>query len=202
MSKISKDFIAKAKTISMKRENHNQIYKAMKHAMEQTLRYEHSMYITDLYSKLHRLNIGTTVVEKQSEVMCRKLPQRRKHALRKMIIKWKLIDAKEILRKEQYENSREWRVQKRIIGDEDIIRQFNKIWSEERKDYRNGLKMKLRKKIDFLKEKYKQIQGVDIEIPDEINGIIIKEQEIPEEYVAEPRIYGNVNITEEEKCVL
>ena len=38
MSKISKDFIAKAKTISMKRENHNQIYEAMKHTMEQTLR--------------------------------------------------------------------------------------------------------------------------------------------------------------------
>ena len=50
--------------------------------------------------------------------------------------------------------------------------------------------------MKFLKTKYRPKTRI---IPDEIDGIIIKDQSIPENFSTEPRIYGGVSITETRK---
>ena len=44
--------------------------------------------------------------------------------------------------------------------------------------------------------------GKKREIPNTINGIIIKHQIITEDFSSEPRIYGNITINENERTIL
>ena len=65
-----------------------------------------------------------------------------------------------------------------------------------RKRYKTNLLKKRRKKVKFLKNKYRREKRF---IPDETDGIIIKDQTIPDNYTTQPRIYGGVTIGESEK---
>ena len=57
---------------------------------------------------------------------------------------------------------------------------------------------KQKKKVAFLKCRYER----KMETPNEINGIIIEDQEITDDYTSIPRCYGNVEINSDEQDVL
>ena len=77
--------------------------------------------------------------------------------------------------------------------------EYKRLWKREISIYENDLNEKLKQKVLFLKEKYKKKRR---NIPEEINGIIINDQELTNEYNSEPRIYANIIINQEEKNLL
>ena len=63
---------------------------------------------------------------------------------------------------------------------------------------RTELNEKRKRKVRFLKQKY----GQSKRIPDDLEGINIADKEIPTTFTSEPRCYGGISLTENEKKVL
>ena len=175
------------------------VYEAMKRIMIKSAEYKQSIYVKNLYSKLNQHHVGTSTVESLSRRICNKLPNRRKITLVNIIIKWKLQDAHEVLRRKKYENTKTWRENKEIIQRNKVLDEYKRLWKREISIYENDLNEKLKQKVLFLKEKYKKNKR---DVPEEINGIIINDQELTNEYNSEPRIYGNIILNEKEKNLL
>ena len=57
--------------------------------------------------------------------------------------------------------------------------------------YNRNLKDTGRRKLQFLQNKYKKQRKI---IPDEIDGILLKDQELGDEYNSTPRQYGGVHL--------
>ena len=73
------------------------------------------------------------------------------------------------------------------------------LWEQEKQCCRQKLKEKRKAKQKFLCEKY-----IHYGIPDEVDGILVRDQEIPETYydTAKPCCYGGVVIDENEERLL
>ena len=97
-----------------------------------------------------------------------------------------LEEAEDQLRRDTYENTGVWRGKMRILRQHNVHRQFQALLDRGRKRYKTRLLKKRRKKVKFLKTKYRPKTRI---IPDEIDGIIIRDQEIPENFSTEPRVY-------------
>ena len=128
----------------------------MKRIITQTLKYVHSMYTKDLFSELVKSCTPTTVIANLASRICQKLPQRRKITLRNTVMKWTLQEAEEDYRKNAQRNTRIWRENISILGHHRIDKQFRKVWERERKRYKTKLLRKRKKKVKFLKNKYRR----------------------------------------------
>ena len=111
----------------------------MKRAMQQTLKYIHAVYITDLYKDLNKQGLGTTTVVSLSRRLCSTLPKRRENTLISIIIRWKLNDAYSVLRREKYENTKIWRECKNVLIQENIMKRYLEIHNKERDIYYTAL---------------------------------------------------------------
>ena len=172
------------------------VREAMKRISTQTSKYIHSMYTRDLFKELVKYCIPTTTIASLSNRICRNLPDRRGITLRNMIMKWTLDQAEANLKKEMRNNTKTWRENAQILRNDGINRKFQRIWEEERKRYKTHLQKRRKKKVQFLKIKYRRKLRT---IPDEEDGIIIKDQEILENFSTDPWIYGGIEISEAER---
>ena len=109
-----------------------------------------------------------------------------------------MTDANKRLKEEQYNNSKVWRESKKLLGDFNMIESYEIEWSKEGERYKQCLAKKRKKKIEFLMNKC----GKKREIPDTIDGIIIKDQVITEDFSSEPRVYGYMTINVNECSIL
>ena len=166
--------------------------------MNGTIDYIHSLYIKDLYRDLLQKKCGTTTIKSLTNRICRRLPQRRKDRLNGIVMKWTLEEAESRSTKSAKENTKTWRDNQRILSNARVIREFKEIWKKERKRYKDSLQKKRRKKVKHLVSKYQKKRVV----PDEIDGVIIKEQIIPDNFSTEPIIHGEAPINEKEKLIL
>ena len=132
--------------------------------------------------------------------MCKGLGEKKRSMMCNMIMKWKLADAQKHLNKEKRDNTRIWREEKRTLSEEGIEQDFIRIWEEEKEKQIYCLIQKKNKKVSFLKEKYRNMNSCDDE--DIIEGIVIKDQQLTEEYESNPRCYGGIELSEEEKDAL
>ena len=98
-----------------------------------------------------------------------------------------LHSAKDVLREAQYNNTKTWREVKRALDEERCIQLYEEIWKIEKKRQMKVLNQRRRRKIVFLIQKYAPSLK---ETPNEIRGIIIKDQDLPETFTSEPRCYG------------
>ena len=195
---ISRNFLASVENISERSTNRIMVKEAMKRTMKKSLEYKHAIYVKNLYLELRKHKIGTTTVESLCGRICNKLPTRRRGTLINQIIKWKLDDAYNILRKMKNENTEEWRKSKIIIKDGNILDSYERLWKREITIYENTQRNKLRNTIQFLTSKYKKQKNV----PDEVRGIMVKDRNIPEDYTPLPRIYGDVDLSPAEVSLL
>ena len=165
--------------------------------MIQTQKLLHAEYVNDLFSKLRKMKIGNAQTEELSKRMCRTLPKRRKTLVRTMM-KWKHEDSIKDLRQQKKEQTEVWRKCEPVIKNANIDRRYHTIWSTEKRRIRTWYKRKLERKLSHLKEKY----GEKKEIPDDVNGVIIKDQPLEVEFESDPRCYDGVEINDNEKKVL
>ena len=198
MVKISRDFFASAKNISETCTNRIEVYEAMKRSMQKSMEHKHSVYIKNLYTELNKRKIGTTTVETLCTKICTRLPKGRKITLINTVIRWKLADAYNELRKSKYENTQEWRKTRNIINKNNVIIAYERLWSREIRKYESELEKQLKRKIKFLETKYKK----KISVPDYIEGFTIKDQILTDEYESLPRVYGSIDISDAEKSLL
>ena len=175
------------------------VEEAMKRIIKQTKSHVHTMYVKDLYMDLNKRRIPTTPIASLAKRICRYLPQRRTDTLTNIVMKWTVEDTSEKLRKEERLNTKVWRDNIQTIRSQGIESDFKRIYRSERKKYKKTLCEKRRQKVWFLSKKYKPSKR---NIPDEVNGVIIKDQDIPMDFSTEPRVYGNTVINEDEKHIL
>ena len=177
------------------------VYDAMKRVMKESLEYKHSIYVKNLYVELKKDKIGTTTIEALSKRMCSTLPKHRTRTMVNIVTQWKLQDAYGKLRETKRRNTETWRQKKETIDAAGVRDEFEELWRREITKYEHELKETGEKKLQFLRRKYKVVQTV---IPDEMDGIILKEQAIENDdtFTSTPRTYGGVVLTHEETELL
>ena len=198
MVTLSKSFLDAIWIISYNCGNPNRVLATMKRAMEQTVKLQHTIYILDLHVKLKKIKVGTSTIEKLTTKLCNQLPEKRKETLKDLLLGWRITQARKNIRTEKYQNTKLWRQSKPIIEEENILHEYNMIWKEEKQRQYEYFKRAVKEKICFYRRKYKKA----VEIPDDIDDIIICEQNIPREYTKTPKCYGNSQICESDKNVL
>ena len=154
--------------------------------------------VCKLLRVLLRRNTGTNEVEqnvRKTLNMCTKVYQQ---SVKRKIMRQKLTDA--------YRKKREWTNHYHTIKEQKKptipANTWNVFVSKCRRyvpQYRRSCKEKHWKKIDWLTRKY---GTMELEPPDEIEGIDLRDQELGREFTSEPRMYGNVNLNEEESSIL
>ena len=195
---LSKSFLDSIWEISRNCVNTGGVLRAMKRVMEQTARVEHAKYELDLHINLKNIKVGPTSIEILAKKICYRLPSRRKEALKEIVVKWRIIESRNELRTEKYKNTKVWRESKTIIETENKLGLYNRLWATEKHKLYKYYKEKIKNKMQFYSNKYRKTK----KIPDEIQGIIIRDQAIPEGIIKPPKCYGNSQITDAEKEVL
>ena len=131
MVNISRYFLASAQELCSHCTNRNVVYEAMKCVVKKSLEYKHAIYVKNLYGNLKKDGIGTTTVEGLSQKLCQTLPNHRSRTLVKIVIRWKLHDAYNELRRAQHENTVTWRKEKKVIAESGMLNEFNELWRRE-----------------------------------------------------------------------
>ena len=171
----------------------------MKQTYKTSLEYKRSIHVKDLYQKLKKDGIGTTEIETMTKRLCNTLPKHRQRTLVKIITNWRLQDAHKELRRLKSINTTTWRREKEIIERAGILDDYERLWRREITKYENELTSAQKKKLQHLRNKYKKQKDT---IPDEIEGIILTDQELPTEYASTARTYGGIELDENEQPLL
>ena len=78
------------------------------------------------------------------------------------------------------------------------LKDYVALWRTEKSTYMRKLNDKRRKKVSFLVRKYSHVD----EVPNEVRGIVVDNQRVPDEFSSEPRSYGGVDLTTDRKIAL
>ena len=154
--RLSNSFLASARLISNNCSSPSMVYEAMKRTMDKTLIMLQNRYVVDLFTKLRAKNIGTSEITSLCQRACQKLPKGRANTLRNTLLKWKLKDATAQLQKSRYENTKTWREVKQTLVSENILAEYEELWSREKNKESKKHKEHLKSKISFLNNKYGQ----------------------------------------------
>ncbi len=196
MVNIPRSFLASLRTISNTTTNANAVYEAMKRVCKTSLEYKHSIYVKNFFARLKDEKIGTTTVESLSQRLCSTLPGHRKRTLVGIVNSWKLEDAHKELRKWKRLNTSTWRKEEKVIRDNNLSQEFERLWRREVTKYTNELKSRGDAKMRHLTSKYKQRTNTGNDIPDNVQGIIVADQELDDTFTSTPRTYGGVTLNE------
>ena len=159
---------------------------AIRRNMIQTRKLLHAQYVNDLFRKLMMKNIGNAETEELSQRTCKNIKSRTRTMVN-IVTRWKYQDSFKELRKEKRNQTKIWRECKPVISRANKVQEYNEIWIKEKRRLKKKYKEKLEQKVKHLQEKY----GSKRCIPDEVEGVIIKDQELPEEFESDPRCYDN-----------
>ena len=188
------------RTISENCEDPNRILEAMRRTMKNTSEMIHSLYVVDLLRGLKKKRIGLKTVEDEAARMCRGLASGRQRTLVNTIMSWKLRDAYRKLQKARRDNTKVWREVRPILVQEgDVLSSYLRLWKSEKKNLKRYLTNKRKKKLAFLVKKYCENTCT---VPDEVEGIVVKDQELDECFTSEPRCYGACKVNESERQTL
>ena len=171
----------------------------MKQTYKTSIEYKRAIHVKNLYAQLKKDRIGTPIIESLCSRLCSTLPKHRQRTLVKVITNWKLQDAHKELRLRKYENTEMWRHQKTTIETAGVLIEFNRLWRREITKYENKCVETHKEKLQHLRQKYKKKERT---LPDEVEGIIVKDQEIPAEYSSAPKMYGGVTLEDNEQSLL
>ena len=113
-------------------------------------------------------------------------------------MKSKIRDTWEELRGLKKIEQQMWRQLKPKLREKGMENKFNEIWAEEKDRLYKELKLKKNKKIKWIKNKYYKKD----KIPDIIEGVIVKDQEVGEEFEMKTTTYGGIQLTSDEESVM
>ncbi len=170
---------------------------AMRQMMKLTKARIRMEYVNDLLEQLLKMNIGTNDVENNVRKMLQDNNSSSRKKVVRCIMKEKINNAKQELRTIKRRETKYWRQIRPKIRHNGIERGFNQEWSKEKSLNRKMYKETRKQKVEWLSSKHDKRAN---DIPDEFNGITIKDQELGEEYKKECKIYGGLEVSEKEKA--
>ena len=122
----------------------------------------------------------------------------RKNEIVRLAMKSKIKDSWDEIREQKRIEQQIWRQLRPKLREKGKENEYNRIWAEEKDRVYKELKMKKENKIKWIKSKYYEKEKV----PDIIEGVIVKDQEIGEEFEMKVTKYGGVQLTKEEESIL
>ena len=194
---INNDLIHAYRRISYKCNDQNQVLDAMICATKHTIKTFKCRSRCWLLSILRREGVGTNEVEHGVGNVARQLGRTARQRMITRIMRGKVGDAYNDLRRAEYENRMNWKRQKEIIPRE-VRNEYMNCWRQFMKQYGDWLRWKRETKVKWLISKWRK---EDI-VPDEVRGIKLGDAELEDEFNSEPRMYGGVNVNDQMKEVL
>ena len=183
--------------ISRNCENPEWVDSTMKHVMIKTVTKCKMICTTDLYKLLLKNKLATTEVNQVSAKLCNKLPVSKKQSLTNTIMKWKLKDTSSKTKMMIKEEKSAWRECKKYL---DIRAQqtYNQEWAEEKYLAMKAFRAHKEGKFKWLKKKYQ----LEKDVPDMLNNVFVADQVLDESFNSNPKCYGGIIISDEEREVL
>ena len=170
----------------------------MRQMMKMTTARIRAEYITDLLKQLMNLELGTNEIMNNINKLYKNERGKTRNAIIRIIMKDKITQAHKELRKLKYNETKCWRENKPILQREGVNELYEEEWKKEKTSKREMYKEKRKSKIEWMKMKYENRDTV----PEEYQGVIIKDQDISNGFEKECKVYGGVELTENEKTAL
>ena len=204
--KISKTSQASIRKLSKCTKCPEKAYIAMKSIIMATLKQVQAEYVVDLMKKLKCLNITTTHINNLCEKLAENIlinKEEQKQKIVNHLMKLKIDDAQKSLNRERNNNLKGLKNERMLLREYNIENLFYDINNQEKRTTRHRLRNKREKKTHFLLNKYGgKRQRNKNRTDDDIEGIVIKDQNLPEDYESKPRCYGGTTLSKEEEDIL
>ena len=188
--------------------NPNQVYSAMMRAITSSIKTVKMKSVCSLLRRLRKEGVGTNGVESLVRRICtmrsgkhdKNLCKRVKH----MVMRSKIDDAFHEYKKQKCENSKVWKQCKEDIPAGPTRDAYNAIWKTFMDNYKRDTSADSEKKIEWLVRRWKHQDDI---VPAEYRGIRIKDEltgrdSVSDEFKSDCRIYGNVDLSPNEKTAL
>lgn len=176
----------------------NRTFQAMLHATESTMNEINKRSICKLLRSLRNENIGTSDVEYGIRKMCAVVGDAAQVDIKRKIMRWKVNDAFRVLRETQHANLKIWRESKRCIPLQ-IRTEYLRNWRLYTDRYKMQLEARNRERVKWLVAKWRKKEKP---VPDTIRGIKLNDETLPLEFNSQPRIYGNMQMSNNEMKLL
>ena len=151
--------------------------------------------VCHLLLNLKRQNIGTNEVEHSLKRLV--LSENARSVVRRKVMSSKVSDAFRARKAAQVQNRQVWREVKKEIP-RHLREGYLHLWREHIGTVKKALVKKHEKKVKWLKEKWKPEETV----PDVLRNVEVGDRDLPEEFASNPRMYGQVRLSEEEEEAL
>ena len=122
----------------------------------------------------------------------------RKNEIINLAMKSKVKDAWECIRREKRNEQQMWRQLRPKLRDRRKENEYNKIWMEEKDRFYREMRSKKKRKIKWIENKFYKKE----KIPDTINGVTVKDQELDDRFKTKAVTYGGVELTRDEISVM
>ena len=163
------------------------------------MEYKRAIHVKNLFTKLKKDRIGTTQIETLAKSLCDTLPEHRQRTLVKVIVNWKMQDAHKHLQRLKSVNTTTWRREKELLAGAGVVNEYEQLWRREITKYENECASTQKRKLQHLRNKYRKKKET---IPDEIDGILLTDQELPPEFSSTARTYGGIELQGNEQSLL
>ena len=173
----------------------DQIYNAMVQATKASTRYVQLIKACDLLVRLKNSGLATNDVENSAKKPNRLLSEKQRFTLKMQMMRKKISDSYKNMQEKRRTNTETWKDAKKMIIGDVRLRYLNR-WREYMRNLKRKLAEKNEKKIAWIKKKWVK------ERDDDIRGINVEDCQLTEEFTSEPRLYGGVQVTEDEVAVL
>ena len=179
-------------------DNQDQIVTAMLQATKNSEKQARFTLVIKLLKTLKRKQIGTNSVEFGVNKTCSVLSDSAKMTIKMKIMTAKIADAYAKLREATFRKRRVWRESRRIIPGT-LLAGYMHIWREHIERCKRLITAKHAKKIVWLEKRWKKMSAA---VPEVVRSIRIADDDLPAEFESTPRIYGGVQIDEDERAAL
>ena len=178
--------------------NKDQIITAMIQACKSSVkRLEHSKVIK-LLKTLRDKKIGTNEVEYTVNRACNLLSDNAKLKVKMKVMSAKIASAFTETKRRTYDSRKIWKETKKVIPNR-LLKGYLDVWRKHMKKCEKAVAEKHNKKIAWLESKWSKAEPV---IPEVLRDVRIADDDLPEEFESSPRVYGGVQLDEDEKAAL
>ena len=190
--------IEQYKKLCRNSDNGDQIVTAMIQATKNSIKQAKCTQVIKLLKALKSKQIGTNSVEFGVNKTCSMLSDSAKMRIKMKIMAAKIADAYAKLREATFLKRRVWRESRSVIPGT-LLAGYMHIWREYVKRCKQAIISKHAKKILWLEKRWKKSR---VAVPEVVRNIRIADDDLPDEFVSTPRVYGGVQIDEDERAAL
>ena len=179
--------------------NKDQIITAMVQASKNSVKALEHAKVTRLLRELRSRQVGTNEVEFSVNRTCKMLSATASLKVKMKIMSAKIADAFKESRRRKRESRIAWKEAKNIIPGR-LMKGYLDIWKKHMKKCEKAVAKKHDQKVTWLVKRWRSVQ--EETVPAVLRDIMVADDDLPGEFESTPRIYGSVQLDEEEKAAL